>query len=180
MVGRVRIDWREMLCKAHRSGLQDASLERELSSLDGIRRTTCLREADEDVGDGATIARIRVPMLLGYITHAETGAVIGLVREWIPSGQLGETLRDVDVSAVAPEMRARWVAQIRSMVSRLHDLGIVWADGKASNVVIGVDNNAWLIDFGGGWSQGWVDEENSDTVRGDEQAIENIVKFLRL
>ena len=36
-----------------------------------------------------------------------------------------------------------------------------------------------LIDFGGGYTNGWVDETNSDTVRGDLQGLENITLFMR-
>ncbi|RMZ74883.1 hypothetical protein DV737_g5627, partial [Chaetothyriales sp. CBS 132003] len=71
VVGRVCIEGREMLCKAHRSGLQDASLKQELTNLDRIRRVTGPGEAGEDVGKELTTTNgIRVPMLHGYITHA--------------------------------------------------------------------------------------------------------------
>jgi tRNA A-37 threonylcarbamoyl transferase component Bud32 len=63
-------------------------------------------------------------------------------------------------------------------VDQLHEIGVVWGDGKAGNVIIDNDDIAWLIDFGGGWTEGWVDEELADTVEGDEQAVRNIIKFL--
>lgn len=31
----------------------------------------------------------------------------------------------------------------------LHGIGIVWGDGKAENVLIDINDNAWIIDFGG-------------------------------
>ena len=51
-------------------------------------------------------------------------------------------------------------------------------DGKASNIVIDKEQNAWLIDFGGGWTEGWVDEELADSVEGDNQAVVRISEFL--
>ena len=51
-------------------------------------------------------------------------------------------------------------------------------DGKASNIIIDDQDNAWLIDFGGGWTEGWVDKEVADTVEGDEQAVNSIVNSL--
>jgi Ser/Thr protein kinase RdoA (MazF antagonist) len=62
----------------------------------------------------------------------------------------------------------------------LHTQHIIWGDGKAANVIIDEQDDAWLIDFGGGWTDGWVDEELADTVEGDQQAISKIGTFLEL
>ncbi|KJK73557.1 hypothetical protein H634G_11193 [Metarhizium anisopliae BRIP 53293] len=123
---------------------------------------------------------IRVPRLRGYVKHAYSGAIIGLLRDWVPSGSHGNTLRDIDVCAVSPDLRRRWAAQIRQTVSRLHAIGVIWGDGKASNVIVDKNDDVWLIDLAGGWSRGWVDEDLADTVEGDDQAVARIVKFLDL
>lgn len=41
-----------------------------------------------------------------------------------------------------------------STVACLHEAGVVWGDAKAENVLIGTDDNAWVIDFGGGYTRG--------------------------
>lgn len=69
-------------------------------------------------------------------------------------------------------------SQIRDTVEQMHQIGVVWGDGKASNVIIDEKENAWLIDFGGGWTDGWVDEELADSVEGDNQAVTRIMTFL--
>jgi len=47
-------------------------------------------------------------------------------------------------------------------------MGVIWGDGKTSNVIVAEADDAWLIDFAGGFAQGWVDKELADTVEGDE------------
>lgn len=161
-VSRVLVKGQEMLCKARKSGLLDQNLERELFSLQTIKAFS--RESRS----------IRILRLIAYVKHAGNGHIIGLVREWIPSGVLGGCLKAVCTSTTGKERREKWAAQIREMVDQLHEMGLVWGDGKPSNVIIDSNDNAWLIDLAGGWTDGWVDEEIADTVAGDEQTVRNI------
>jgi hypothetical protein len=41
-------------------------------------------------------------------------------------------------------------------------------------------DDAWLIDFGGGWTRGWLDESLAGTYDGNYQAIQRIYGFLGL
>ena len=119
---------------------------------------------------------IRAPHLLGYVQHADADCVVGFLRQWLP----GNRLRDIDVSSTAPERRRKWASQIWETINRLHAVGVIWGDGKASNVVIDEQDDAWLIDFGGGFTKGWVDEDLADTIEGDEQAVRSIMDFLNI
>ncbi|KAM3066663.1 hypothetical protein ACMFMG_002375 [Clarireedia jacksonii] len=147
-VNKVQVGSHTMLCKAHRAGLQDSKLKQELVSAQKIR------EAFTDAR-----AHIRVPSLQGYVRYANSGAIVGLLREFILSGIYGGTLRDVNVSTVRKEMRWKWENQISKTVDELYEAGVVGGDGKASNVLIDQSDNAWLINFVSEWSKGWVDEE---------------------
>ena len=44
--------------------------------------------------------------------------------------------------------------QIESAVRLLHENGFVWGDIKPENVLIDRSRHAWLIDFGGSWTDG--------------------------
>ena len=69
--------------------------------------------------------------------------------------------------------------QISETIVKLHEIGIVWGDGKADNVLINkTTDDAWLINFGGVYTNGWVDEELIETVEGDGQAIARLREFL--
>ncbi|TPX11612.1 uncharacterized protein E0L32_007591 [Thyridium curvatum] len=157
VVSQVLVDEQPvMLCKAGETGLFDHRVRRELEAL---------RKVD---GARASFAsEIRVPKLLGYVKHAELGTVIGLLREWIPSG-LEPPLDQLDSTEKS------------QTIDCLHEIGVVWGDGKINNVVIDRDDNAWLIDFGGGWTKDWVDRDLAGTVVGDKQAIQSIARYLRV
>lgn len=166
-VSRVLVNGQEMLCKAQPTGLLNSSLNRELTSLQKIEKAF-----------SGSYRSIRVPKLLGYFKHSKNGHIVGLLREWIPSGIPGSCLSNMQISKIRRERRKKWVAQIRETVDQLHKTGVVWGDGKARNVIIDNHDNAWLIDFGGGWTEGWVDERLADTVEGDKQAVRSLIKFL--
>ncbi|KAK4182425.1 hypothetical protein QBC35DRAFT_547765 [Podospora australis] len=88
------------------------------------------------------------------------------------------------LSALAPwsdctnEDRSRWARQVRQSVEHLHRAGIVWGDAKPENVLIDIQGDTWLIDFGGSYTQGWVDKENQETVEGDLQGLQRIENWL--
>lgn len=112
-----------------------------------------------------------------------------LSEEYIPSSSSSDTaerrltsLRDVEpASSIAEVRRRKWAFQVRETVRLLHQIGVTWGDGKASNVLIhGDTDDAWVVDFGGGWTDGWVGPELSGTVEGDELAVKKIFAFLEV
>ncbi|KAI1495513.1 hypothetical protein F5X99DRAFT_415056 [Biscogniauxia marginata] len=109
---------------------------------------------------------MRVPQLLGYVEHREARHIIGLLRVWVP----GDLLRNIAIAVTAAERKQKWASQIREAVDQLHQVGVVWGDGKASNVIIDEKDDAWLIDFGGSYTEGW----------GDEQAVKKLIKFMNI
>jgi hypothetical protein len=52
-------------------------------------------------------------------------------------------------------------------------------DAKPDNILIHTaTNDCWLIDFGGSWTDGWVDEKLGESVAGDQQGVMKIMAFL--
>ncbi|KAG9252907.1 uncharacterized protein F5Z01DRAFT_689593 [Emericellopsis atlantica] len=109
-----------------------------------------------------------------HTPHEDMGRIVGFLRQWIP----GRRLRDIDVPATPVQRRQKWIRQIREVVHTLHAKEIIWGDGKASNVIIDEQDDVWLIDFGGGWTYSWVDEELVNTIEGDALAISKLSEFL--
>lgn len=128
----------------------------------------------------ANLGSLRVPKLVGLVQSPSNDAIIGILEEYIcPLPEIGQrTLRRMDIENITDVRRAKWASQVRETVEILHGIGIIWGDGKADNVLIDVNDDAWLIDFGGGWTDKWVDEKLTGTVEGDRQAVENIKRFL--
>jgi hypothetical protein len=155
----VQAGGREMFCKACGTGLCNSGQREELP------RMIDILNAFPDP------SMIEVPQLLGYVHHKDTKQILGFVRQWIP----GRTLDDVTIT---PEKGQKWIKQISQTIERLYQHGIVWGDGKPNNIVIDEKDDAWLIDFGGGTTKGWVDEELAETTEGDKQALRRIVEYL--
>lgn len=76
------------------------------------------------------------------------------------------------------EIRGQWIDQLEATLAALHKNGIIWGDVKAENVLIDTDNNAWITDFGGGYTEGWVAKEVAGTVTGDWAGMAELRKLL--
>ncbi|RYO99864.1 hypothetical protein DL764_006686 [Monosporascus ibericus] len=63
-------------------------------------------------------------------------------------------------------------------LSELHKAGVVWRDVKAERVLIDQNDNARITDFGGGYSQGWVDEQTTRAVEGDLAGMGKLGEFI--
>ncbi|KID97230.1 protein kinase subdomain-containing protein, partial [Metarhizium majus ARSEF 297] len=101
----------------------------------------------------------------------------------------GLLLTDVDCGgttlscAVRPEtpgtLKDRWIGQIRDTLCQLHSAGISWGDAKPANVLVDRNMDTWLVDFGGGHTEGWVPKELADTIEGDLVGLRKIDQFVK-
>ncbi|KAF5707947.1 serine threonine kinase [Fusarium mundagurra] len=105
----------------------------------------------------------------------EGGGLLGMLFTWIPSKGV---LSKARAAASPPELRKRWATQIQRSVDLLHKNGIIWGDAKAENVLIDQNDDAWVVDFGGGYTVGWVDEDKAGTLEGDRQGLVKILNML--
>ncbi|KAF4993918.1 hypothetical protein FDECE_13269 [Fusarium decemcellulare] len=169
-VRKVQIGSQVMLCKAIAKGLAYSNLKQELVNLQRISK------AFSDSG-----AQVRIPQLRGYAIHAETGAIVGLLRDWIPPSRYGNTLADAGrrMAFIPVKKRRKWLRQIAETLDALHSVGIFWSDAKAANICLDPDDNPWLIDFAGGWTQAWVNKDIAGTMEGDDHAMLKLTAFLR-
>ncbi|RBA21246.1 hypothetical protein FPRO05_07560 [Fusarium proliferatum] len=118
----------------------------------------------------------RISRLHGLVRNND-GVTFGLLLTYIDCGHV--TLS----CALRPEtevsLRAKWAAQVQEAIAQLHDAGIVWGDAKPDNILIDVNEDAWLIDFGGGYTEGWVPKILVGTMEGDRIALEKILEYIR-
>lgn len=49
---------------------------------------------------------------------------------------------------------------------------------QADNFLVDDQDTLWIIDFGGSWTEGWIDPEMKETVEGDDMATEKITNAL--
>ncbi|KAJ4125817.1 hypothetical protein NW765_001591 [Fusarium oxysporum] len=105
----------------------------------------------------------------------EGNGLLGMLLSWIDKKSV---LSKTKASASSPELRKRWATQIRNSLDSLHENDIIWGDVKGENVLIDQNDDAWIIDFGGSYTMGWVDEDKTGTLEGDEQGVAKILELL--
>lgn len=120
-------------------------------------------------------SKVRVPKVEAIVKYEHENRLTGYLITFIENKDTleGEYARSAPIS-----MRRRWYREIKDMVTELHKLQIVWGDAKADNILIDSQDRPWLIDFGGSFTPGWVDQENLETIAGDLQALSKIKKHL--
>jgi RIO-like serine/threonine protein kinase len=74
--------------------------------------------------------------------------------------------------------KQKWVDQVTDTLTQLNKAGIVWADAKPDSILIDKNYDAWIIDFGGGYTRGFVEKEKAGTIESDLQGLEKIVEYI--
>ncbi|KAL2049854.1 hypothetical protein ABVK25_009949, partial [Lepraria finkii] len=120
---------------------------------------------------------LRIPKLCGVIGSGNENFLGILITNITPNPETPR-LGLIDINAVAIPRRKKWASQIEDIIEKLHHVGVVWGDAKADNILIDTNDDAWVIDFGGGWTEHWVHPELADSVRGDLQGLKGIFHFL--
>jgi hypothetical protein len=139
----------------------------------------CHREALHELNANLRIDQLkvegglRVPRILGLVQGEDDSSYMGLLLSYIDCD--GRTLEGAVRADTPKHLRQRWVDQVNSTLKHLHEAGIVWGDAKAANVLVDGNMDAWIVDFGGGFTEGWVEREKAGTVEGDIQGLAKIV-----
>ncbi|KAH7183693.1 uncharacterized protein B0J16DRAFT_402234 [Fusarium flagelliforme] len=119
---------------------------------------------------------LRISRLKGIVRDKD-GIILGLLLTFIDCSRV--TLSCAVKPGTEVTLRERWATQIQEAIGQLHDAGVVWGDAKPDNVLIDVNQDAWLIDFGGGYTEGWVPKTLVGTMEGDCIALERILEYIR-
>ncbi|KAF2032080.1 hypothetical protein EK21DRAFT_61684 [Setomelanomma holmii] len=122
---------------------------------------------------------IKVPRLLGFVSASESKAskteATGMLLTPIDSPRPLTTLLS---TSVPEQQRKEWASKCETYVKALHSHAIIWGDAKADNFMVDADNELWIIDFGGSYTEGWVDPELSETKEGDRMGLKKVVQAL--
>ncbi|RBR06807.1 uncharacterized protein FIESC28_10923 [Fusarium coffeatum] len=119
---------------------------------------------------------LRISRLYG-IVRGKDGVILGLLLTYIDCERV--TLSCAIKPGTEVLLRKKWGAQIQEALGQLHDAGIFWGDAKPDNVLIDVNEDAWLIDFGGGYTEGWVPKALVGTMEGDNISLGRILEYIR-
>lgn len=133
------------------------------------------------------VKKLNVPAFKGYVKDSATSDVFGLLIEDIKSENrdLLRTMGEPSFPSAEPgelptlERRQKWISQIEHTIKQLHEHDVIWGDVKPENVIIDTDDNARLIDFGGGGTMPWKNYLVGDTKEADLDAVQLLVEYLR-
>jgi serine/threonine protein kinase len=128
------------------------------------------------IGEAALDQTLRISRLYGLVRDESSGPVYGLLLSYIDCRNL--TLGCAVKPNTPSNLRQQWASQITHTLKCLHKAGVVWGDAKPDNVLIDVNKDAWIVDFGGGCTEGWVEKEIAGTVQGDLQGLAKILEYL--
>ena len=120
---------------------------------------------------------LRVPRLCGVIGSGND-SVSGILMTNITPNLETPRLGLIDINTVAASRKKKWAAQIKGTIKKIHDIGVVWGDAKADNILIDRNDDIWVIDFGGGWTENWVHPDLANSVEGDLHGLKGILRFL--
>jgi hypothetical protein len=121
-------------------------------------------------------SQINVPKLHALVRcnkSSSKNSIMGLLLTPIPEPVTPLT-KHLTPSTLPASTRNSYAEQVQKTISILHSNNIVFGDAKADNFLIDKDGKLWIIDFGGSYTEGWVDEENMETETGDWQGIEKV------
>lgn len=119
---------------------------------------------------------LKVPRLFGVVTDG-SGFILGLLLTYIDHG--GRTLStSVDPDYPSASTKKRWMDQLEATLAKLHRAGIVWGDVKAENVLVDREDNVWITDFGGGYTEGWVERQMAGTLEGDLAGMAKLREYV--
>ena len=120
--------------------------------------------------------KMRVPLIKSLVGYDNSKTeMVGFLLTAIDDPTPLTKLLDSDVSQ---ERRDKFAKEAERMKGLLHENSIVWGDAKSDNFMVDKHDNLWIIDFGGSYTEGWVDPELMETVEGDNMGVERIVEAL--
>lgn len=169
-------DDNEALSKVPRKVIADGEIS-FYKPLDHDDKECAIREIEiyrclKNLGDDE---RLHVPRLYGVVQDEQSARVLGLILSWINCEN--KTLLCALGYDTPPVLRLKWEQQVSTTLACLHGAGIAWGDAKAGNILIDTDDNAWIIDFGGGYTREWVRKDRMGTIEGDQEGLSRIKSY---
>jgi hypothetical protein len=123
----------------------------------------------------ASFSQLRTSSLFGLVQD-DSGWLLGLLLSHIDCEAL--TLHCAITTEVSLSMPQYWAAEIDETLTRLHEAGIIWGDANAANILVDAHNDPWIVDFGGGYTPGWVDKDLAGTIEGDKKGLSRIMDYI--
>lgn len=120
--------------------------------------------------------QMHVPLVKGLVGYQDSHTdIIGFLQTEIEDPTPLTNLIDEDVPQ---SKRDKWAKESERIKNLLHDNNVVWGDAKADNFMVDKHDNLWIIDFGGSYTDGWIDPELMESQEGDNMGVGKIINAL--
>ena len=150
-----------------------------------ISEIAAFRTVAEATGNGSLASDARICRLHGLVVdtlgkHKMQKRVVGMLLNYISPKRRGilGTLQCVAYEESSRKHLRRWADELERQLSDLHGAGCIWGDAKPENLLVDINDNVWFIDFGGGYTPGWVEKDQQHTQGGDLAAMKKIRQWL--
>ena len=125
----------------------------------------------------------RFPQIEAIVLDDKNGdmdCVNGLILSAIyPNhGTIADRVDGPEGLSLSMTLRERWYYDVENMIHILHNKGFIWGDVSPNNMITDEDENVWIIDFGGGYTEDWVNPEDMETKKGDLEGLKRIKEYL--
>ncbi|KAK5628126.1 hypothetical protein RRF57_003841 [Xylaria bambusicola] len=130
----------------------------------------------------AYVTAMRTSKLVGIVMWDDEESVMGLLLEYVEGETLYQLLWEEEHMdrIIGPASKTKWATQIESTLRYLHGIGVIWTGAWTANVIINSDNDAVLVDFGGGAAPAHIPLESFYTAEGDLLGLKRIKEDLNL
>lgn len=153
--------------------------------LTGVGDEPYIREVDilSKLSRESRSQTLRFPRLEAIVLDdklASLGCINGLILSAIyPNrGTIAERVKGSEGLSLPSPLRERWCQDVENMIHLLHDRGLVWGDVSPNNMVTDEDDNVWIVDFGGGYTEGCIEPEDMETQKGDLEGLKRVKEYL--
>ena len=125
--------------------------------------------------------QFHVPQVVGLVRFGDNDGsgkknnIMGFLQTEIQSPTPLTEMIDTDVPQ---KRREKWAKESERIVALLHEHGLVFGDCKADNFLVDQQGELWIIDFGGSYTEGWIDAELNETEEGDDMGVRKIAGAL--
>lgn len=114
--------------------------------------------------------KARVPRLISVVVDEQSSHIIGLL--------LNRGNRTWEFPETPSTLRMKWDTEVTTTLACLQNAHIIQrGDVKATNVLVGINGDAWIIDFDSGYTPGWMGKDHMETIQGDQEGLFNIHSF---
>lgn len=119
---------------------------------------------------------VRIPQFIGFLCEEVSKESYGLLLSYIDCRDM--TLTRALKPSTPDKLRKRWADQISRTLEGLHEIEIWWESANSDNVLIDVNEDAWVVDLTCNWFREGGSWPPLGPIQEDLDGLARILEFL--